>query len=58
VTPETKNNLKGSQDLKDYILLYSGVPTNTRAAAVRAIVFKIKFKKIIHSYTFIDERSL
>jgi len=39
-----KKKLKGSQDLKDYILLYSGVPTNKRAAADRPIMFKTKFK--------------
>ena len=27
VIPETKKKLKGSQELDDYILLYSGVPT-------------------------------
>jgi hypothetical protein len=58
VTPETKKKLKGSQDLKDYILLYSGVPTNKRAPAGRAIMFKPKFKKKIHSYMFINERIL
>ena len=33
VKPETKKKLKGSQELDDYILLYSGVPTNKRGAA-------------------------
>ena len=28
VIPETKKKLKGSQELEDYILLYSGVPMN------------------------------
>jgi len=58
VIPETKKKLKGSQELDDYILLYSGVPTNKRAAAVIAIMIKVKFKKRIHSYLFVNERIL
>jgi hypothetical protein len=38
VIPETKKNLKGSQELDDYILMYSGVPTNKTAAAGIAIM--------------------
>ena len=49
VIPETKKKLKGSQELDDYILLYSGVPTNKRAAAGIAIMIKTKFRKRIHS---------
>jgi len=45
VIPETEKKLKGSQELDDYILLYSGVPTNKRAAASIAIMIKAKFKK-------------
>lgn len=45
VIPETKKKLKGSQELEDYILLYSGVPANKRAAAGIAIMIKAKFKK-------------
>jgi len=58
VTPETKKKLKGSQELDDYILLYSGVPTNERAAAGIAIMIKAKFKKRIHSSLFVNERIL
>ena len=58
VKPETKKKLKGSQELDDYILLYSGVPTNKRAAAGIAIMIKAKFKKRIHSYVFENERIL
>jgi hypothetical protein len=58
VIPETKNKLKGSQELEDYILLHSGVPTNKRAAAGIAIMIKAKFKKRIHSYMFVNERIL
>ena len=57
VIPE-KKKLKVSQELDDYILLYSGVPTNKRAAAGIAIMIKVKFKKIIHSYVFVNERIL
>ena len=45
VIPETKKKLKGSQEMEDYILLYSGVPTNKRAAAGIAIMIKNKLKK-------------
>jgi len=58
VIPETKKKLKGSQELDDYILLYSGVPTNKIAAAVITIMIKTKFKKRIHSYVFVNERIL
>jgi hypothetical protein len=58
VIPETKKKLKGSQELEDYILLYSGVPRNKRAAAGIAIIIKAKYKKRIHSYTFGNERIL
>ena len=54
----TKKKLKGSQELDDYILLYSGVPTNRRAAAGVAIMITAKFKKRIHSYVFVNERIL
>jgi len=58
VIPETKKKLKGSQGLNDYILMYSGVPTNKRAATGIAIMIKAKFKKRIHSYVFVNERIL
>jgi len=58
VIPETKKKLKGSQELEDYILLYSGVPTNKRAAAGIAIMIKAKFKKRIQSYMIVNERIL
>ena len=58
VIPVTKKKLKVSQELDDYILLHSGVPTNKRAAAGIAIIIKAKFKKRIHSYVFVNERIL
>jgi len=58
VIPETKKKLKDSQELDDYILLYSGVPTNKRGAAGIVIMIKAKFKKGIHSYMFVNERIL
>jgi len=58
VIPETKKKLKVSQELDYYVLLYSGVPTNKRAAASIAILIKAKFKKKIHSYEFVNERIL
>jgi hypothetical protein len=38
--------------------LYSGVPTNKRAAARIAIKIKAKYRKRIHSYMFVNERIL
>jgi len=58
VIPETKKKLQGSQELEDYILLYSGVPTNQRAFAGIAIMIKAKFRNTIHSYMFVNERTL
>lgn len=58
IIPETKKKLKGSQELEDYILLYSGVPSNKRAAAGIAIMVKNSFRKRINSYAFINERIL
>jgi len=54
VISETKKKLKGSLELEDYILFYSGVPTNKRAAAGIATMIKAKFKKRIHSYMFVN----
>jgi len=58
VIPETKMKLKGLQELDNYILLYSGVPANKRAAIGKAIMIKAKFKKRIHSYVFVNETIL
>jgi hypothetical protein len=44
--------------LGNYILLYSGVTTNKKAAAGIAIMIKTKSKKRIHSYMFINKRIL
>ena len=52
---ETKEKLKSSQELEDCIFLCSCVPTNKRAAAGRAIMIEVKFKKRIHSYVFVCE---
>jgi len=45
VITETKKKLKGSQELEDYDLLYSGVATNKRAAAGVAIMIKTTLKR-------------
>ena len=45
VIPATKKKLKRSQELDDYILLYSGVPTNKRAAAGIAVMIKPNLKR-------------
>ena len=43
VIPETKKELKGSLELDDYILLFSGVPTSKGAAAAVAVTIRAKF---------------
>jgi len=53
-----KKEIKGFVRVGSYILLYSGVPTNKRAAALIAIMIKAKFKKKIHSYMLVNERIL
>jgi len=58
VIPETKKKLNGSQELEDYILFYSGVPTNKTADAGIAIMIKAKYRKRIHSYMFVNGRIL
>jgi hypothetical protein len=60
VIPETKKKVKGSQELEDYILLYtySDVPMNKRADAGIAIMIKAKYRKRIHSYMSVNERVL
>ena len=49
VIPETRKKVKSSQELDDYSVLYSGVPTNRRAATGIAILVKVKVTKRIHS---------
>jgi hypothetical protein len=44
---EIRKILKGSQELEDHILMYSGVPTNKRVAAGIAIMIRDKLKQRI-----------
>lgn len=53
---ETKKKMKGTTELKDYILLYSGVAQTKRASAATAILVKKQFRNKIHSYNFVSER--
>lgn len=55
---ETKKKLQGSKELDNYILFYSGVPQEKRAAAGTAILILKKYRNRIHSYTIINERLL
>jgi len=45
VITEIKKKLKGSQELEDYALLYSSVPTNKKAAAGVEIMIKTTLKR-------------
>ena len=50
IIPETKKKLKGSVELEDYILLYSGVAAGRRAAAGVAVLIGKALKNRKHSY--------
>lgn len=56
VITETKKKLKGSKELEDYIMLYSGVPGNKRASSGVAVLLRKEWKTRIHSYNFINDR--
>lgn len=56
VITETKKKLKGTEELEDYLYIYSGVPQNKRASAGVAIFINKSLKNKIHSYTWINER--
>jgi hypothetical protein len=53
---ETKNKAKGSKELNQYVIFYSGVDIKERASAGVALFVKISWKNKIHSYTFIKGR--
>ena len=57
VIRETKKKLRGIQDFKDHILLYSGVERNQRAAAgIYSNFDECQWKNKIYSYCFVNER--
>lgn len=56
VITETKKKLKGTKELKDFVMIYSGVPQNKRACCGVAILVNNKWKNKIISYSFINER--
>jgi exonuclease III len=58
IIPETKKKLKGTKDLRDYVLLYSGVNRNKRAAAGIGIIVQQKWNNKTDSYSFVNERIL
>ena len=56
VITETKKKLKGTKDLSEYLLQYSGVPQNKRATPGVVILVKQNWKKRIQSYNYISDR--
>ncbi|XP_054708323.1 uncharacterized protein LOC129218133 [Uloborus diversus] len=58
VITETKKKLKGTQDIDDFVMLYSGVPQNKRAACGVAILLDKTWKNKIVNYTFVNERMI
>lgn len=55
---ETKKKLKGSKQLTDYIMYYSGVEQEARASAGVALYIHNKWKNRIQSYCCVNERIL
>jgi hypothetical protein len=51
----TNKKLKGSKELQDHLLYYSGVPQEKRAFSEIAILINKKYKHRNHSYTFVNE---
>jgi hypothetical protein len=58
VISETKKKKRGSKEIGDYILLYSGVGVERRAVAGVGIMLHKKFKPNVVSYDFLNERIL
>lgn len=56
VITETKKKLKGTKELNDYTMIYSGVPQNIRAKCGVAILVDNKWKTRIEYYTYVNER--
>lgn len=56
VATETKMKLKGTKELENYVMIYSGVNQNCRAQAGVAILVKDSWKNKIVSYNWINER--
>lgn len=56
VITETKKKLRGTKDLKNYTLIYSGVEQTQRAVGGVGILIDEKWKRKIESYVYINER--
>jgi hypothetical protein len=57
IDSETKNKLKGTMDLKGYMLRYSWVLQNKRAASGVEILLKQLWRNIIYSCNFVGGRT-
>lgn len=58
IITETKKKLKGTKDMNDYTMIYSGVSQEKRACCGVAILIDNKWKSKIVNYTYINERIL
>lgn len=58
IITETKKKLQGTKEVGEYIMIYSGVKQQQRAAAGVAILVDKKWKTKIQDYTIINERIL
>ena len=56
VITETKKKLKGTKELNDYTMVYSGVPQCRHACSGVAVLANNKWKNKITSYTYVNER--
>ena len=54
VITETKKELKGTKDIKDYTMIYSGVEQHKRATCIVAIFIDNKWKRKSDSYMWIQ----
>ena len=58
IISETKKKLKGTKEIDDWIMIYSGVTQSKRAQAGVAIYIDKRWKHRIISYNYINERLL
>ena len=56
VLTEVKKKGSGTEEINEYLHIYSGVPKDQRARCGVSIVLKKKFKNMIKSWDTVDER--
>jgi exonuclease III len=56
IITETKKKNKGSKDMSNYVMIYSGVQANQWASSGVAIVFRKDWKHKIKDYSWVSDR--